>query len=476
MTTPSSINHPPSTIHHPPSSIFHSALVCGLGSSGEAAALLLRSEGCAVVAIDRGDTPELRQRAAALKASSVCAQLGQTSIPAGAFDVAVMSPSIPLNSSWVAELRQRGVPLLAELELGWSRQRGRTIAVTGSNGKSTCVKWLAESLQAAGLKAAPAGNYGPPVARVVREQPDLDWLVLEVSTFQLETCRDFRPDIGILLNIFPNHLDRHGDMATYARLKAQLFSNTQRGDLCLVPPALLESVRRQSGGAGRWETFGLAEQTTWRFCGGEVFHQARAVADLRDTRFDNAILGEAAAAVVAAISAAGAGPAAAVQAARAFQPLPHRMQLVAELGGVRFVNDSKATNLTALAAALTMTPGRVRLIAGGLPKEKDFGIIKDLLAQKVETVYLIGRSAPAMAQAWSGAVSCRASGTLPVAVEQAAADARAGETVLLSPACASFDQFKSFEERGHLFAELVTALKQNGIGKEKQTGVSHASS
>ncbi|MCX7007141.1 MAG: UDP-N-acetylmuramoyl-L-alanine--D-glutamate ligase [Kiritimatiellaeota bacterium] len=448
---------------------FRNALVCGLGTSGEAAALLLRSEGCNVVAIDRDDTPELRERAAALKAHSVCVQLGLESIPPGEFDVAVMSPSIPLNSPWVGELQQRGIPLLSELELGWSRHRGRTIAVTGSNGKSTCVKWLAESLQAAGLRAAPAGNYGPPVTRIVREQPDLGWLVLEVSTFQLETCQEFRPDIGILLNIFPNHLDRHGEMATYARLKAQLFANTQRADLCLVPPTLLESVRRQSGGAGRWETFGLDESTDWRFRGGQIWHDGQAIADLRGTRFDNEILGQAGAAVVAALSAAGPGAATSVQAARAFQPLPHRMQLVAEIGGVHFVNDSKATNLTALAAALTMTSGRVRLIAGGLLKEKDLGNIKDLLAQKVETVYLIGRAAPSMAEAWSGVVPCRLCGALSVAMEQAAADARAGETVLLSPACASFDQFKSFEERGDLFAELVVALgKMESARKPKQ--------
>jgi len=439
---------------------FRTALVCGLGTSGEAAALLLRSEGTEVVAVDRGDAPELRLRAAALKAAGVCVQLGITDLPAGAFEVAVMSPSIPLNSPWALELRRRGVPLLAELELGWSRHRGRTLAVTGSNGKSTCVKWLAEALQAAGLRAAPAGNYGPPAARMVREQPALDWLVLEVSTFQLETCQAFRPDIGILLNIFPNHLDRHGEMATYAALKARLFANTQRADCCLVPPRLLESVRRQSGGAGRWETFGLDANVDWRFAAGEIWHDGAAVADLRGTCFDNEILGQAGAAVVAALTAAGPGPAAAVQAARVFQPLAHRMQRVAEIGGVRFVNDSKATNLTALAAALTMTGGRVRLIAGGLLKEKDLDSVKDLLAQKVETVYLIGRAAPAMASAWSGVVSCRSCGTLAAAVEQAAADAREGETVLLSPACASFDQFKSFEERGDLFAELVVALQK----------------
>ncbi len=439
---------------------FQHALVCGLGSSGEAAALLLRSEGTEVVAIDRGDAPALQARAAALTAAGVCVQLGAAEIPADAFDVAVISPSIALNSPWALALKQRGIPLLAELELGWSRHRGKTIAVTGSNGKSTCVKWLAESLQAAGLRAAPAGNYGPPVARIVREQPDLDWLVLEVSTFQLETCQEFRPDIGILLNIFPNHLDRHGDMATYAALKASLFSNMVPDAVCLVPPTLLESVRRRSGGRGRWVTFGLDATCDWYFRDGKIFHHDLGIADLRGTRFDNEILGQAGAAVVAALTAAGPGPAAAIQAARAFQPLPHRMQPVAEIGGVRFVNDSKATNLTALAAAVTMTSGRVRLIAGGLLKEKDLGTVKDLLAKKVEAVYLIGRAAPDMAEAWSGAVPCRMCGTLAAAVEQAAAEARAGETVLLSPACASFDQFKSFEERGDLFAELVVALEK----------------
>lgn len=435
------------------------ALVCGLGASGEAATLLLCGEGTQVVALDHGDSPELRARAAALKACGACVQVGVTEIPAGDFDVAVISPSIPLNSPWIMELRRRGVPLLAELELGWSRHRGQTIAVTGSNGKSTCVKWLAESLQAAGLRAAPAGNYGPAVTRVVREQPDLDWLVLEVSTFQLETCQAFRPNISILLNINPNHLDRHGDLATYTALKARLFAHAGSHELRLTPVALAPAIRALVDGAGRWETFGLEADAEWRFHEGQVWHDKKAIADLRGTHFDNDILGQAGAAVMAAVTRAGIGTAYAVQTARTFQPLPHRMQLIAEWNGVRWVNDSKATNLAALAAALRMTPGRVRLIAGGLIKEKDLGLVKDLLAQKIETVYLIGRAAPTLAQAWSGIVPCHLSGTLTAAVERAAADARSGETVLLSPACASFDQFKNFEERGNLFADLVAVLK-----------------
>lgn len=454
---------------------FRNALVCGLGSSGVAAARLLRDEGTAVTAMDSNDAPALRAAARQLEAEGVTVLLGAATIPDRALDVAVMSPSIALDSVWARELRRRNIPLRAELELGWSRHRGRTIAVTGSNGKSTCVKWLAEALQAAGLRAAPAGNYGVPVTRVVREQPTLDWLVLEVSSFQLETCGQFRPDIGIVLNIHPNHLDRHGDLATYTALKARLFAHTRPQDVCLAPLPLLESLRTQSGGAGRWFSFGVEEAADWRFQAGQIWHHGQAVVDLRGTHFDNDVLGQAGAAVAAALHAAKIELAGAAAAARAFQPLRHRLQLVAEIGGVRWVNDSKATNLAALAAALRMTPGRLRLIAGGLLKEKDLGAVKDLLAQKVETVYLIGRAAPGLAQAWSGAVRCRLSGTLAVAVAQAAADARAGESVLLSPACASFDQFRNFEERGDLFADLVAALKRKTESAQgKETGVEHA--
>jgi len=437
---------------------FRKALVCGLGASGVAAARLLRGEGTDVTALDSSAAAALREKLQPLEAEEVRVLLGAVEIPAGDFEVAVLSPSISLDSPWVAELRRRHIPLLAELELGWSRHRGKTIAVTGSNGKSTCVKWLAESLQLAGLHAVPAGNYGVPVTRVVAEEAQLDWLVLEVSTFQLETCQAFRPDIGILLNIHPNHLDRHGNLATYTALKARLFAQTQLQDLCLVHRPLWEAMRTLAPGAGRWASFGLTAEADWQFHAGCVRYAGQAVADLRGTCFDNEVLGQAGAAVVAALQAAHVDRACAVQAARAFRPLPHRMQLVAEWAGVRWVNDSKATNLAALAAALRMTPGRVRLIAGGLIKETDFSTVKDLLAQKVETVYLIGRAAPALAQAWSECVPCRLSGTLAAAVTQAAAEARAGETVLLAPACASFDQFRNFEERGDLFADMVAAL------------------
>ena len=433
-------------------------LVCGLGSSGEAAARLLLSEGARVTLIDRADNPELRKAAGALEKDGVRIQLGAGGVPEGSFDLCVVSPGVSPKSDWMAEVRRRGIEVLPEMELGWSRRKGPVVAVTGSNGKSTAVKWLAESISQAGLRANPVGNYGPPVCRMVMEEPKPDYLVMEVSSFQLESAREFRADAGILLNLNPNHLDRHGDMYSYLTAKARLFANTRPADTCIVPEELLEKVRELSGGQGKWIAFGASKKADYRFSKGVVYRDKKAVADLAGTRFDNEVLGLAGAAVVAALEAVKIDPACAVRAAQSFEPLPHRMQPVAEIRGVRFVNDSKGTNLTAMAAALKMTTGPVRLIAGGLVKENDFGFVKVVLAEKATGIYLIGQASDDMASAWSDAVPCFKCGTLEVAVRKAWADARQGETILLSPACASFDQFRNFEERGERFIALVGKL------------------
>lgn len=437
---------------------YRHVLVCGLGSSGEAAARLLLSEGSRVTLIDRSNSPELKKAADQLEKAGAQVLLEAGAVPDVSFDLCIISPGFSITAPWVVEVRRRGIDVLSEMELGWSRRKGSVIAVTGSNGKSTAVKWLAESLDQSGLKANPVGNYGPPVCRMVMEEPALDYMVMEVSSFQLESVREFRPDVGIFLNLNPNHLDRHGDMSTYLAAKARLFSHTKQGDVCIVPEALLERVRDLSGGEGRWISFGASSKADWRFDRGIVYRGDKAVADFKGTRFDNEVLGLAATAVVAALESREIDPAGAVRAARQFEPLPHRMQPVAELRGVRFVNDSKGTNLSAMAAALKMTPGRVRLIAGGLVKENDFGFIKVLLAERAAGIYLIGQASDDMASAWSDVVPCFKCGTLNVAVRKAWADAQPGETVLLSPACASFDQFRNFEERGERFAALVNEL------------------
>jgi UDP-N-acetylmuramoylalanine--D-glutamate ligase len=372
----------------------------------------------------------------------------------------VVSPGVPDSGAWLGEARRRGLRTCSELELGWSRLKCRCVAIPGSNGKSTAVKWFAESLRQAGLRAAPAGNYGFAASEVARARRDLDWAVLEVSSFQLETVERFRAEVGILLNVLPNHLDRHGDVAAYRRLKARLFAATTPGDWCVAPEADADAMKRLSGGRGQWITFGASGAACYRYEGGRVYRGDEEAADFSGTYFANEVYGLAAAAVTAGLRACGVDSEAAVRAARAFSPLPHRMQFVREIGGVRYVNDSKATNLAAMSAALRMIPGGARLIAGGLVKEKDFGAVKEVLVRKVTGVYLIGKAEEEMASAWAPAAPCFRCGKLETAVRRASADAQPGETVLLSPGCASFDQFRNFEERGQRFIEIVATLAE----------------
>jgi UDP-N-acetylmuramoylalanine--D-glutamate ligase len=434
------------------------AAVLGLGDSGAAAAELLAAEGWSVTALDAADGEALRRRAAALSASGVDCRLGaqgRDALPRD-LDLAVASPGVPADSPWVRQLHADRCPVVSELELGWSRRGpAQTIAVTGTNGKSTAVKWLTETIRCGRQRVAAAGNYGPPVSAVVRARPALDWLVLEVSSFQLETVRDFRADIAILLNLQPNHLDRHGSLEEYARIKARIFRRSKPGDLCLVIREELERMRDYSGGAGRWYTFGDAPDADYRFEGGIVRHSGRDVMTVAGTYFDNPILGRAAAAVAAATESIGLSPGCAVTAARQFEPLPHRLQTVATIDGVRYVDDSKATSLAALMAALRMSGSRIRLIAGGRPKEHDFTPARELLTERVRKVYLLGEASGAMSAAWSDAVPCESCGTLDRALDAARAEAEPGDTVLLSPACASFDQFSGYAERGERFQQAV---------------------
>ncbi len=430
------------------------ALVLGAGSSGRAAARLLRAEGARVTVVDRRE--DAAARAALERDGAVLQVADETALPAGDFDACVVSPGVPERSAWVAAARARGLVPVSELELGWSRFSGRTIAVTGSNGKSTMVKWLAECLQAAGQRAAPAGNYGPPVCQVVQEQPGLDWLVLEVSSFQLETMEAFRAEAALLLNLVPNHLDRHGDMDTYRAMKARLFARAEPGDHCVAHAPVLAAVRALAGGAGRWAGFGPGGDYAWR--DGAVLRGAEQRLLLRGTLFDNPVLGENAAGAVAVLDGVRIPLEAAGRAAATFQPLPHRMELVGVLDGVRYVNDSKCTTLAAMAAALRMAGPRARLIAGGLLKENDLDVVKETLALQASGVYLIGRASSAMVAAWSGVVPCVLCDGLEEALERARGDARTGETVLLSPGCASFDQFSNYGERGDRFRRWVASL------------------
>lgn len=386
------------------------AIVLGNGRSGRAAAELLRREGAHVVVLD-----------------------GDAAWPGGMWDMCVTSPGIPLDHPWQTAARAAGVRVISELQLGASRWKGRTLAVTGSKGKSSVVKLIADTLNLAGVSAVPCGNYGTPLCEVVnRGGGEADaWAVVEVSSFQMETTDDFHPDAAAILNLQEDHLDRHGSVAAYHALKRKLLAGARL--------AFDESSLRSL------ELDGPASRAL-----------------LRGSYFDNEILRANGLIAIALLRVAGLDDAQIAAGFRAFAPLPHRMQLVAERDGVRYVDDSKATSLAALAAGVAMCGGPVRLIAGGLAKGDNPKTVIPRLRSTVKKVYLIGRCADQFLSAWREAVPCEACGTLDRAVEAARRDAVAGETVLLSPGAASFDQFDSYGVRGDAFASFVCAEARRG--------------
>jgi len=438
---------------------YRRACVLGLGTSGESAARLLLAEGSQVTVIDSGTSDGLRSKAAALRALGIDVYLDCQQLPAGAWDICVVSPGVPILSPLISSMQDAGVPVIGELELGWSRCIGPVLAITGSNGKSTVVKWCAEALQAAGVSARIAGNYGPPLCAEVMKSPEAGCWVIEVSSFQLETIRHFRADVAVLLNLRPNHLDRHGSMAGYLQQKARIFENAPQSDRCVIPTDLRDEVSRMYASDRSWITFGNTSDAAYYYQDHTICSRERCRTDISGTLFDNPVMGPSAAAVFAALDGLHIPVEHVLHALQHLQPLPHRMQVVGtDNRGIRYIDDSKATNLAAMQAAIGMIEGEIRLIAGGLPKEKDFSSVKEILAERVRSVYLIGQAAEDMFAAWHDDVLCIRKKTLEEAVKAASKDANTGETIVLSPGCASFDQFRSYVERGTCFKGIVQQI------------------
>jgi UDP-N-acetylmuramoylalanine--D-glutamate ligase len=436
------------------------ALVLGAGLSGEAAARLLLARGGRATVVDKGSGEKLEASLSRVREAGGRALLGCDELPAEAFDLCVASPAFEMSHPWLAACRSRGIPLISELELGFCYWPGKVLAVTGSKGKSSAVKFCSDTLTRAGVPASPAGNYGIPLCQLALEKPALAWAVTEVSSFQMEHTHTLRPDVAILLNVQADHFDRHADMAEYKGLKLKLFANMDCDGLALLP-AGLDDEGRVPGGVPL-ARFGADAGCDWFY----ARHAVQGLSDghrvkvrLAGSWFDNDVLGLSAAAAAAALSKAGLSAAQIEQGFAAYVPLAHRVQLVGvSPQGVRFVDDSKATSLAATAAALRMVPKPVRLIAGGLLKESDLDSVKELLTRAVQKVYLIGNCSGQMARAWADAVPCEECGTLERAVDAAVRDAQPGETVLLSPGTASFDQFQSYRERGERFTTRVRAV------------------
>jgi UDP-N-acetylmuramoylalanine--D-glutamate ligase len=419
-------------------------LVVGLARSGRAAAELLVREGHEVVAVDSGPIdwpghPDLDLRA-------------PWTDPVDGVTLVVKSPGVPAAAAPVAAARSTGVPVISEVELAAQRLANPLIGVTGTNGKTTTTELTAHLLRSAGIAAEACGNQGTPLSgRVGAVAPDV-WLVVECSSFQLEDIDTFHPRAAVLLNITPDHLDRHGSMDAYLAAKLRIFENQAGSDLSIVPRELGERTPRPAfiddspgNGSVAWAEGGLHHRDLGCIAGWD------AVALRGRHNRQNAM------AAVALAAHAGAGRDALAAGLTSFPGVPHRLEVVATIAGVTFVNDSKATNPDATVAALDAYPAGVHLILGGQGKGTSFDPVARACGGVVRA-YLIGEAAPQLAAALAVAgVPHEISGAMDAAVDAAATRARPGEVILLAPACTSLDQYANFEERGADFRRAVAA-------------------
>jgi UDP-N-acetylmuramoylalanine--D-glutamate ligase len=401
------------------------ALVLGLARSGQAAALALARRGERVVGVDRStevDTGRLEAAGVEVRLESEQASLLE------GIDVLIKSPGVPAEAPLVAAARERGMPVWSEVELAARLLPNPILGVTGTNGKTTTSELLG-----AMLGAPVAGNVGRALTELDGEVAGDEWIVCELSSFQLEDIERFRPRIAVLLNLEPDHLDRHGTFEAYRDAKLRIFENQGAGDVAVVPRGFLEA-----GEARRVE-----------FSGDDHLPA--------EPRIPGAHNRENAAAATAAARAAGASEEQIADALHTFPGVPHRLEEVGEVGGVTYVNDSKATNAAAARRAIASYAEPLHVILGGLGKNESYAELAADLRAKRARAYLIGAAADELAAALD--VPVERSGDLATAVRSAAAAAKPGEIVLLSPACASYDQFESYEQRGDEFRWLVGELR-----------------
>ena len=411
------------------------ALVLGLARSGRAATLALRRRGVEVIAHDTS----LEVDATDLEATGARVVLGEEdSAFLDGVDLVVKSPGVPGRSPLVTGARERAIAVISEIELGARLLPNPIVGVTGTNGKTTTTALLGAVFAAANMPVEVAGNIGRPLTSLVDEAAADAWIVCELSSFQLEDVETLRPRIAVLLNLEPDHIDRHDTFETYRDAKLRIFEQQGPEDVAIVPSGF-GSI---PGAARRIE-----------FSGTDPLPA--------EPRIPGAHNRENAAAAAAAARAAGIGEEAIAEGLRSFPGVEHRIEQIAVVRGVRYVNDSKATNVAAALRALASFPGaRLHVILGGLGKHESYAALAEALGPD-DRAYLIGTAAPAIAAALDAAgVSYVEAGNLSAALAGAAEAAASGDVVLLSPACASFDQFASYEERGEEFGRLVQKLHE----------------
>ena len=436
--------------------------VAGAARSGLAAAELLARRGARVTLSDsRAELPEADR----LRSLGVALELGgHTRETFTAADLVVLSPGVPPEQDAVQAARDRGIPVIAEIELASRWLQGRVIAITGTKGKSTTTALTGRMLQAAGFKVTVGGNIGSPLSAQVSESTPDTFHVVETSSFQLEQIDTFHPWIAVMLNLSPDHLDRHPDVASYAAAKARIFENQDAGDFAVInadDPAVLEIARRGRAAARPFSLAGTIGRGTlvedgWivdrHRDGGERLVPLDSI-HLLGPHLVNDVM---AAATVGAI--AGAAPAAMTAAVEAFRGLEHAMELAADGGGVRFVNDSKATNVESALRSIESFDRDLVPIMGGRFKGGDLRLLRGPLQARARAVVAIGEARPLLREALGDVVPVEEAASFAAAIARAHELAKPAGVVLLAPACASFDMFRDYAERGRLFKEEVEKI------------------
>jgi UDP-N-acetylmuramoylalanine--D-glutamate ligase len=443
-------------------------LVVGLGKSGLAAALFLRRRGAQVTVSDVRSAEALAKEIPALIEAGIMVETGGHGLLTfRRQDLIVVSPGVPMDTPELAQVKSFGLPVIGELELAACFLKGKILAVTGSNGKTTTTALLGEILTAAGLPTLVGGNIGVPVVALLDSSTDETWSVLEVSSFQLETTEKFHPSIAVILNITPDHLDRHGSFENYARIKERIFAQQTAEDVLVLNADNTPCEEAASRAVARVYWFSIEHpvpQGAWLESGYVVYRSAKNAAvekimPLSGIPLKGAHNVENVLAAVVAARQAGVPAESIRSSVEKFEAVEHRLEYVATRNGVEFYNDSKATNVDATAKAVAAFSDGIHLILGGKDKGSPYTVLSDLLRQRVRAVYTIGAAAAKIESDLRGVVTIQSCETLDKAVAAAAAAARPGEVVVLAPACSSYDQFDNYEQRGKVFKQLVKELK-----------------
>jgi UDP-N-acetylmuramoylalanine--D-glutamate ligase len=440
-------------------------LVVGLGKSGLAAALFLRHKGALVTVSDvrsaealAKDIPELLEEGIMVEAG------GHGLLTFRRQDLIVVSPGVPMDTPELAQAKSFGRPVIGELELAAHFLKGKMLAITGSNGKTTTTTLVGEILKEAGLATLVGGNIGVPVVELIEQSTEESWSVLEVSSFQLESTVDFRPAIAVILNITPDHLDRYGSFESYAQAKERIFARQDAQDSVVLNAdneRAAEAAPRAPSRVYWFSATHAVAQGAWVEAGNVVCRstpeaEIEPVMPLDGIPLKGTHNVENVLAAVVAARLAGAPVEAIRRAIEKFHAVEHRLEYVATINGVEYYNDSKATNVDATEKAIAAFPSGIHLILGGKDKGAPYTGLAPLLRERVRAVYTIGAAAAKIEAQLRGVVPLKPCGTLENAVNAAASAAHAGEIVLLAPACSSYDQFENYEHRGRVFKELVS--------------------